>query len=611
MADDINRREWIKTVGAAGAAAGFISPDTVPPSPLAAPVAPHQLSPHPSPAPLADGDISPLVNTSEVTIPPRGGRMRFSFDFPEPSVAFGGHRFAFIVFTDENTYAPDIAGMGAVVQPDGSMMLACDGFVWAGGQEKAKGKMLVEFRRDGPTIEVRAGVGMAHPVRAITVVVRDVPKGRISLGGNPPAQNAANDAEVLAGYTFGAGDLHGGSPVPGISTPFVAVEASATEWWYASSLDSRVRPKRFDFQPGETAYRVELVYEHDAWRDDVNVTAPPWRIGRASSLDAAAALHWAHLERAYNIPSYDTRPDVPDWMRKTALVLTMHGQHYTGYIFNTYAQQLEILRWVATQIPAERVLVFLAAWDGRYYWDYPNYVVSDRMGGEQGFRTLITEAQKLGFRMMPMYGCNSANRRQPVWPKIAASETRKIDGDTYFLNWVDWNNDRHQDGWLTYMNLGHDAWRSHLTERIAWMIETFGVDAYFLDIVGGHVNSTTGDMHEGTRRMVTELRRRFPKVLCVGEMPYDALYEFIAVYHAGGGPRWQKYARFFSHLSAPAPGRGSSGVHESGFGRFNADTLGLGPNTIPTLQIVDDTFSKHRDVMAAVIAKAKERLGNG
>ena len=98
--------------------------------------------------------------------------------------------------------------------------------------------------------------------------------------------------------------------------------------------------------------------------------------------------------------------------------------------------------------------------------------------------------------MMPMFGPNSANRKQPCWPRSAARCT-KIDGDIYNLNWVDWNNDRHQDGWLTYMNLGDDAWRNHLEGRIAEMIERFGVDAYFLDIVGGHVNSTNGDMHEG------------------------------------------------------------------------------------------------------------------
>ena len=57
------------------------------------------------------------------------------------------------------------------------------------------------------------------------------------------------------------------------------------------------------------------------------------------------------------------------------------------------------------------------------------------------------------------------------------------------------------------------------------------------------------------------------------------------------------------------PGRGSSGVHEAGFGRFNPETLSLSPNAIPTLQVVDDTFTQHRDVMAAIIAKAKQRAG--
>ena len=211
--------------------------------------------------------------------------------------------------------------------------------------------------------------------------------------------------------------------------------------------------------------------------------------------------------------------------------------------------------------------------------------------------------------MMPMFGANAANRRQPVWPTIAGAATSKIDGDAYTLNWVDWNNDRHQDGWLTYMNLGADAWRNHLESRIAECIDRFGIDAYFLDIVGGHVNSTTGDMHEGTKRLVEDLRAKYPRVVCVGEMPYDALHGFIPMYHAGGGPRWRRYSRFFQHLSAPAPGRGSSGVHEWGFGAFNGETLGLSSAAIPTLPVVDDTFTRYRDTMAGIIARAKARAG--
>ena len=263
------------------------------------------------------------------------------------------------------------------------------------------------------------------------------------------------------------------------------------------------------------------------------------------------------------------------------MVTTLHGMHYTGYMFNDYVKMLDTLRWMATQIPGDRVLVFISAWDGRYYWDYPNYKVSDRMGGDAGFRRLVDEGHKLGFKIMPMYGMNSANKKLPVWPTIADAITQKIDGDVYNLNWVDWNNDRHQDGWLGYMNLGADSWRKHLEGRIAEMIEKYGVDAYFLDIAGGHVNSTNGDMHEGTRRLVLDLRAKYPKVACIGEMPYDALRTFIPMYHAGGRPRWNKYSRFFQHLSSPAPGpRNGRRARVRLRAVQRTETLSLSPNAI-------------------------------
>src|ERR1044071_8886206 len=106
---------------------------------------------------------------------------------------------------------------------------------------------------------------------------------------------------------------------------------------------------------------------------------------------------------------------------------------------------LEILQWIATHIPAHRVLAFISAWDGRYYWDYPEYRAAERLGGEAGFRRLVKEAQRLGFRIMPMFGANAANRHQPSFAAMADAATAKVDGDTMDLNWVDWDNDRHQE----------------------------------------------------------------------------------------------------------------------------------------------------------------------
>jgi len=597
MSRDFSRRDWMKAVGATAITAHEVSArDTTLRSAQDAAG---------GPIGRADGEISALQSTSEVFIPPRGRSfMKFSFDFPEPAVAFSGHRFSFLIFTDENTYSLDEAGL--TVSRDGdSLTLEADGLVWAGGQMKAPGRLTATFRRHETGIDWDITAEMDRAIKTVSTVIRDVPRGTISFGGG--AFHDPREGDALGGYTFGAGDLHGAVTPVSMSTPVAIVQAGADDFLYFTTFDDRVRPKRYYFQSGEKAFRVEAVYEHDAWREDRKVTVPRWRLGRAASFENAINAHMARIEEAFHLPTWEARSDAPPWMRDLALVTTLHGMHYTGFIFNDYARQLEILRWIATRIPAKRVLVFLSSWDGRYYWDYPNYEVPARMGGEAGFRALITEAQKLGFRMMPMFGTNAANRKQPVWSRIQNGVTRKLDQDVYNLNWVDWNNDRHQDGWLAYMNVGEDSWREWIEGRIAEVIERFGVDAYFLDIVGGHVNSTNGDMHEGTKKLVTRLRERFPNVACVGEMPYDALYEFIPMFQAGGSPRWRKYARFFQHLSAPAPGRGSSGVHEWGFSTFNEETLNLNPNAIPTLQVVDDTFARHRDTMAAIIDKALER----
>jgi hypothetical protein len=567
------------------------------------PVSAATAAPNTTPPAGAPGSILDLTSTSEIFIPPRGrSYQNFSFDFPEPSVVFGDYRFGFEIFTGENTYGLDRATMSAELSGD-TLHLRTRGFVFAGGQQKAPGTFAATLRRTGDTIEWDAVATMERPIKAITTIIRGAPRGHVSTGGG--GFTDLRDNQHLTGYPFGGGDLENSGSM---TTPLLMIQ-TPTDVFHISSLDDRVRPKRFYLAPGETNYRVEAVHEHDAWRNDTTVALPRWRLGRAATAQDALALHMQHIERAYDLRAWADRTDVPPWMRDIAMVTTLHGMHYTGYMFNDYAKMLATLQWIATQIPGNRVLVFVPAWDGRYYWDYPAYDISDRMGGEAGWRRLVSGAHALGFKLMPMYGTNAANRELPGWPAIADALTQKIDHDVYNINWVDWNNDRHQDGWLGYMNLGVDSWRNHLEGRIAHMIETYGVDAYFLDIVGGHVNSTNGDMHEGTRQLVANLRARFPQVACVGEMPYDALHGFIPMFQVGLGRTWSKYSHNFQHLSSPAPGRGSSGVHESGFGEFNAQTLSLSPNAIPTLQVVDDTLSAHRDAMAAIIQAARQRAG--
>lgn len=583
MSDSLSRRDWFHLMGAAGASGLVRLPDNAEP-----------------PAPV----IHALVSSSEVFVPPRGAAFnKFSFDFPEPSVEVGGFRFGFLVFTRENVYGLARNAMTAETTRDGVRLTATE-LVWAGGQERVKATLEARFTV-GEEIRWDVTVAMDQPVKTVTTIIRGLPRGGVSTGGGAVDPK---DDELLYGYPFGAGDLFGGNTAAGLGTPFLSIKKSDTEWWSLSSLDERVRAKRFYLQPGPDGYRAEAVFEAEGWLAQKRLTVPTWRLWKSETLDAAVTRHYAHLERAYAFPAWEQRPDAPAWARQIDLVLALHGAHYTGFLFNDFARMREILRWSAERFPADRSLVFLPAWDGRYYWNYPKYEADPRMGGPDGLKRLIDEGHRLGYRFMPMFGANCANRQHPEFAKFADAATARIDGDKFDLTWVDWDNDRHQEGWVAYMNLGVPSWRNWLAERISSVIRQYAVDGYFLDISGGWINNPQADMHEGMRQLVGTLRTRFPGVLACGEFHYDALLSVFPMFHVWS-PRMQKYCRSFEHLSHPAPGRGSSGVHESGYGSFNSTTGSVRPGPIPTITVVDDTFTHRQREMELIFQRAQELAG--
>jgi hypothetical protein len=603
MASKISRRELL--VGAAGASC---VPLTAVPAQT---VARADTGARANAAAAADsGGLLPLTCTSEVIIPPLGRSfMKFSYDFPEPSVEFGGLRISFRLHTFENTYGLDRESMKVVATADG-IEVTCSQLVCAGGQVKAPGRVRARIRKNGDHVEWNAMAEMEQPIKSLVTIVRGVPRGKISAGGIGFFE--PHDDEVLLGYPFGGGSLfleRGMARM--LNTPLAVIQSDDNEYFYLSARCDSVRANRFYFQPGENGYRVEMVYEQAGWVKSGKLESPLWCAGRASSMEVACAPHFSHVEKAFQVPNWETRTDVAPWYRDAALAINLHGMHWTGYIFNDYAKMLTILQWIATQIPAGNVFVLLPAWDGRFYWNYPLYKTDPRMGGDTGFLRLIQEGQKLGFHFMPMFGTNCANNRHPEFAQFADASMSQIDGDHFDLNWVDWDNDRHMEGWSPYMNVGVDSWRNWLFARISEVIDRFGLDAYFLDIVGGWENNTKADSHGGTRRLVADLRAKYPKVMAFGEMHYDALLSFIPVFHVQSEsayrPAYTKYARAFQHLSHPAPGRGSSGLHESGFARFDPKIVSAETLIVPTITVVDDTFDRYRDVMADLILQARQR----
>lgn len=525
--------------------------------------------------------------------------MKFSFSNPEPSMAFGGLLFGFEVISFENNYGIDPAGV-TIAETDGRLELTARGFTWGGGTRRRAGTLIASLTRT-PTgaIEWEVTATLDVPIKSIKTIVRGLPKGRLSIAA-ADWMEVGNEERV---FEYPA--LMGG-----MATPLVAIEASDKRVWGLSALQTEVRPARFAFFPGPDGYKVEMLYEQAGWDRRGDVTTCRWRIASAAGFSDVAAPHFAAVRDAWKIPDFQARTDAPAWMKHLALVLSLHGEHWTGYIHNDFARQLEILRWVARQIDPKNVLIFLPGWDARYYWDYPGFQIGAAIGGEAGFRRLITEGKKLGFRFALMFGCNVANREWPNFAQIADAEVRTIYGPLFAADYVDWDGDRKGDGFMTFMNVAVKSWRDHLRGRIADMASRYPMDAYFLDICGLWENNLSGDMLIGTRTLVEELAVSHPGIVPIAEMTYDAQNGFIPMNHV---PRFPLYpqASFdtvasFNHLSSPAPGRGSSGVHEIGFTTYRP--VKLDQPQIPTITFVDDTFTAFRELVMKDIAAAKARF---
>ena len=250
MAEKITRRELLRTAAVAGVGR-FVRPAQ------ASCAATSGSAPSPAlPAASPAERILPLVSTDGIFVPPRGESfMKFSFDFPEPSVEFEGLQFSFRLYTFENTYALDRPSM-TWAEKGGGLEIHCSRLVWAGGQEKSAGELHAQLRRNGSFAEWSATAEMPQPIKSVAAIVRGVPRGKISAGGG--GFSDPKDNEVLLGYPFGGGSLF---TARGMNTPLAVIQSGESEYFFLSALADQVRAHRFYFQPGEKGYRAELVFE--------------------------------------------------------------------------------------------------------------------------------------------------------------------------------------------------------------------------------------------------------------------------------------------------------------------------------------------------------------
>ncbi|MFR9729008.1 hypothetical protein ACL03H_07230 [Saccharopolyspora sp. MS10] len=508
--------------------------------------------------------------------------------FPLPE---GPVRWALQIFTADNAYGLDPA---STRYENG--LLRCDRLALLGQQRTAEGSAEVEVHQRGDRTAWSITARHPEPVKAVKLLLTGLPE--------EPwwAANTGRGRQLGDRFQLDY-------PGPEWATPWAASGESTL-----SVRDPLVRRQILHVhRPRYASGRVvELVHVAAASARRGEHRVPPVLLHRGVT-DHAADLdeHLAAVERTHRLEPWERRSDVPGWLRDVALVVTLHGQHWTGHVFNTFDAMAEALRFVTRHVEPHRVLAYLPGWEGRYYHDYPRYRPGADLGGERGFGELAASARSLGVRLMPMFGGHGANvTRYPDWrSSVLLNDTGRY---AELLNRPDWDSDRTGEGDQVFLNPGEPRFRAHLVESVSAIVREFGVDAAFFDTAGYWFDDPRYEVLDGLRLLAAELRLRHPDLLLAAEGWWDALTAIFPLSQQWFGvdrdlrlPQvLTRYARTTGHLAEGTPGAGSTGVHEKGFVPRPPDVVR--PGHVPVVGIVGDTLAQHSAEVADIARWAQE-----
>lgn len=538
-----------------------------------------------------------------------------SFDPHDPMYALPGQpgiRWGIQVFTIRNMYAlhPDHV---QITSDENGVRLVCDTLSWAGQQQQSEGRVEARICSENGAAVWTVQAWHSEPIKSIKLVFQGLPEEALAQGW----WQATSDIGQTAHHTPGL-PLRWRYPWPEWQSPW-ACAGDERQAICLSVRDRQVRAKCLYVHrpPYAEGTLVELICEEDAqkWQGHFETPSIYLRLcERQSEIDADFAAHLEFVENAYEIAPFHGRPDIPAWFRATQMVVTLHGQHWTGYVFNTFDQMGEALRFLTQHIPGESLLLYIPGWDGRYYYAYPNYSPAEALGGPAALGRFVKLAHELGARVMPMFGANGANiDMYPDWERAAFRS--RTNGYVTLVNCPDWDTDRSGEDNQVFLNPGEAHYRNHLLRQIDRVVDEFGVDGIFLDTSACWFNDPRYNLYEGYRALVNTVHQRHPELLVAGEGWYDALLSVFPVNQSWLGVERNyrypqlltRFGRALGHLKDGTPGTGSSGVHEGGF--YPAPPQQPTFGHIPSLGIADDTLARYGDEVVQVCLRVAAQKG--
>lgn len=509
---------------------------------------------------------------------------KFGFDFEDIYFPFEGIQFAIRVATLENVYGPDPANVCTDPGPDGRLKIQASSLQYAGGQRKSEGSIHADLWRQNGEIRFQVGAEHPHNIKGIIVLIRDLAAGA--------------EEEKIESW-----------PSPDFTAAFPEFKTVEGKTAAILPTTTRMRFRRWAvYKEYSGNWLFNLTEDEEYTKRSNRIEGSEWRLVVDSQREAVLSDWFRLLERERGLVPWDRRTDVPGWFRKVSLILFMHCESWTGYVFNTFQRQAEILEWIAQRIPGEQVLVYLPGWDGRYYWNYPIYEPSPECGGADGLKRLVDTAHKLGMHLVPMYGLIASNYMNTAAMGFGEAACRTAADLQEICDWTDWDEDLSNEPIWQSLNVGEPKYRKHLLDRICHTTDTFQTDGAMIDISGWMPRDTRHDLVPGLQKLIEGLRDRYDDFLIFGEngceIHFPLFHLFMHASHLKSDHPFFRYCRTTSHLCEGAPGRGSNGVFEGGINPYK--NIKADSPSMPFLAVVQDTLPEHSEEVEEVLKTAEE-----
>jgi len=508
------------------------------------------------------------------------------YDFKDPYIDFQGLKFAIRLSTDNNIYCPNPGQMNIKKLSENEVVLHSNSLSSAGGQLISEGSIELKLSL---TADNRISISAkgSHPTeisKTILVLIKGIKVQ--SMVSEQPQAKGVKDFKDKKGIRVSY-------PSRAATMPLVFFTTSDKEW-HVISKDRKIRKKGFACFYDHLTNEPVILLSHDAdmRKTSTNIKAPQWVLGNDRPRIEVVKERCVDLEEYFGLTPFNRKQKVhKDWIDNLKLVTFLHGTHWTGYIFNTYDQMGEQLEWISQTFDGKQILVFLPAWDGRYYVNYPEHDPESRMGGSEGLKRLVKKAHRLGMKIVLMLGGPNLSTFDFLKKNdMMGAGLKTPSGHQELQNWLDWNTDLKIETMGLIMNFGHPKYLDYMISKTSELFDIYGIDGVFLDGTLRWQNSPDYSAYEGLVKYTKEIRKKYPKKLIMGEDGYDAIYGLFDLFHTSGGPLGLenfllRYTRQFYYLAYPSE-NGSAGIHEIGWSNDSHTIKNADPKyTIPSISL--------------------------